>query len=164
MWAEIAERLGNEMTPLAPFWEAIGVSGKEERRRVANKYGEPYSGQIDIATWQALRRVFGLRTHGVLYADYILYSNDGEPAVVGGAPVQKAPGGYRYMAGRCTGESTEGSFYDAGTSCCRVEGEWSASVGLDLSRALVNRREESRFDALIADVELETHPQWSPEG
>ena len=165
LWAELAERLGNEMMPSAPFWEAIGVSDEEERRRIVQEYDEPYSGQIDIATWQALRRVFGLPAHGVLYADYILYSNDGEPAAVDGAPVHIAPGGYRYLAGTCTGESTDPSFHtDAGTSCCWVEGEWIATVGLDLSRFLVCCREASSFDALMADVELETHPLWSPEG
>lgn len=118
LWAELAERLGNPLISAAPFWEAIGVSGEDARHRIVHEYDEPYFGQIDIATWQSLRWVFGLPTKEVLSADHILYSNDGEPAAVAGAPVHIAPGGYRYLAGTCTGESTAGSFYDAGTSCC----------------------------------------------
>ena len=94
-----------------------------------------------------------------------MYSNDGEPAAVAGAPMQQSPGGYRYLSGTCTGELTEESFHpDAGTSCCWVKGDWFATVGLDLSRMLVCCRERNRFDALMADVELEAHPLWSPEG
>ena len=165
LWAELAERLGNPLIPAAPFWEAIGISGDAAQRRIVHEYDEPYFGQIDIATWQSLRRVFGLPAHGVLYADHIMYSDDGEPAAVVGAPMQKSAGGYRYLSGACTGESTEGSFHtDAGSSCCWVEGDWFATVGLDLSRMLVCCRERTRFDSLMADVELEAHPLWSQEG
>ena len=165
LWAELAERLGNELTPTAPFCEAIGISGDAAQRRIVHEYDEPYFGQIDIATWQSLRRVFGLPDHGVLYADYVLYSDDGGPAAVVGAPLQKSAGGYRYLSGACTGESTTGMFHtDAGSSCCWVEGDWFATVGLDLSRMLVCCRERNRFDALMADVELEAHPLWSQEG
>ena len=81
--------------------------------------------------------------------------------VLRGAPVQKSPGGYRYLSGMCTGETTGGHFHtDAGTSCCWTPGEWFASVGFDLTRAIVCFRDESRVDALLAEAGLEVHPLW----
>lgn len=97
----------------------------------------------------------------MLYADYILYSNDGEPNAVVGAPVFTGMGGMRYLAGTCTGETTEEHFAaDAGTSCCWVEGEWFATVGIDLTRVLVCFRDARFAEALAAERELEIYALW----
>ncbi|MDK8363282.1 hypothetical protein [Corynebacterium sp. UMB10119B.1] len=158
-WRDLAHKLGNRFTLGVSFWQAIGVFDEPTKKDLSSWFSEPYFGLIDIGTWQSLRQVFGLPNAGICYADFIMYS-PGQPGPILNENdyIRKTPQGFRYLTGRCLGETTEEIFCtESGVSSCWIEGEWFISVDSDLTRGVICFNSVQYLKSLAEDSDLECY-------